>query len=753
MSRLVLEQFERQRSSSTNCTVLWLCGLLGIILPACNRTAEPTAQSHSTKAADNQAARSLVEPPVQVPVLAVTKYVEPPVPNAGYVGAQACAACHRDRVEECLPSSHFRTCRPPDNATLPSGFQPGEGKFKRPGEEFEFETTLRGDKPVQIVKEHTPEGPRSVESTIDLILGANTVSDEVYLSWHADDSMWELPIAWVYAQDCWGASGFDRTAGGDRARPLTLRCFECHNTWFQHLPGTTNVYRREDLILGVTCERCHGPGQEHAKYHQQHPEDEEPHNIVYPGNLPRERLIEVCTQCHSNAVRHKGPALSFRPGMKLDEHYRSTSPKFPEDDHVANQISYLRQSKCFQQSEMTCITCHDPHLTNSAAVGATFQDTCAQCHDPAACGEHDHLPEPVRDRCVECHMRKYVKVNVNFDLEDDLYVPPTHRAQHKIAIDPVATQETLLEFARQSRRSQPAIDSERENTTDSPRVADAETLERWLLDHWAKTSQECEKQYRFLGAIAAQREALRIAPASQTARTELQRLSAHQARIDALLIGAKRLLQANQDSQAAELFEQLLQLKPNVAEAHSRLGMLAAKSGNFQRAQTYLRKSIELDPDDQYGLSMLARLAFVESKFDEAAEFYRQADIVEPYNAKIQSLWGQSLLKVGRASEAIDRLRLSLQIDPRQGEVLRVLCRLLAQSGDYAEALPLAARLNELNSYRELGDLLLLAETHIGAGESSKAASVAHHAMKVASQEQPDALPTIESWLRERKLP
>jgi len=305
--------------------------------------------------------------------------------NPGYVGYEQCAECHAARVVECEPTSHFQTCRVPTAERMPAHFtstDAAERTFQLPDSDVIFEMSRRGEKYFQ--KASRVGAASGTESSIDLVYGAKSVSDEVYLSWHADESLWELPVAWVHANHSWGAAGFDRLQGGDYARQLTVRCFECHTTWFEHVPGTVNTYRRDAALLGVTCERCHGPGQSHVDFHRQHPQNTVAHEIVYPGGLGRERLIEVCTQCHSNSVNHKGPALHFRPGDKLEDHYRTVHPNASESDRVANQIVPLRQSKCFQQSEMTCITCHDPHLTDNAPHGMTFSDTCLQCHQTDA---------------------------------------------------------------------------------------------------------------------------------------------------------------------------------------------------------------------------------------------------------------------------------------------------------------------------------------------------------------------------------
>ncbi len=706
-----------------------------LFFSACNQASKPSTPQRQQNNTKSPTTATTTTDQSNVPPLQITSYVSPSIPNPGYVGPQACAECHKDRVAECLPTSHFRTCRPPDLSTLPRGFLPDNGRFKRSGDQIEFETMKRGKDLIQATLEPSANGIRRIESTIDLIYGANPISDEVYLSWRRDGSMWELPIAWVYATDCWGASGFDRDAMGDRSRQLTLRCFECHNTWFQHVPGTANVYRREDIIMGVTCERCHGPGKEHVSFHREHPSEKKSHGILFPGGLPRERLIEVCTQCHCNAIRHKGPALSYRPGEELEKHYRTVEPPHTEDDHVANQIGNLRKSKCFLQSEMTCITCHDPHLTASP-VGSQFQDNCLSCHTSTACPEQPRLPLGVREKCVECHMRKYVKVNVNFDLAEDSYVPPIRRSQHLISIDPVATHEVLLNYFSKSNEASQAVRDHK----------------AWLVEHWATEAKNNELQQRFMASIAALRESLQIDPDNTTTRVEVRRMAEKQSQFDSLLARGKRLMAENQDTQAIETFQRLLQMKPSLAEAHGRLGTLFAKAGNLDRARESLHRSIQLDPDDQYGHSMLARLALVSGDLDSAINHYRDADAIEPYNSKIHLLWAQVLIKAGRQSESVEHFRISAQIDPKQIEAHRALCDLLAADGKLAEALLHARRLCELTSYQGLRELMMLAEIHVGLGETMSAASVANHAISIAKRTNPSAADEISKWLQENSI-
>src|SRR5260370_39529515 len=124
-------------------------------------------------------------------------------------------------------------------------------------------------------------------------------------------------------------------------------------------------------------------------------------------------------------MKHRGAAFSYRPGQPLESSFKTLKTKHTEEDHVANQIEYLRQSKCFRESEsLTCTTCHDPHRGRASSKSARPQESCLVCHHAKDCHEQDRLPSPVRDDCTGCHMPPYVKMNVTFTTKDDANLPP-----------------------------------------------------------------------------------------------------------------------------------------------------------------------------------------------------------------------------------------------------------------------------------------------------------------------------------------
>ncbi len=657
-------------------------------------------------------------------------------PNPGYVGYEACRECHAERVAECEATAHFQTCRFPTEDRMPANFfsaDPGERTFRVPGTRIAFQMGCSAGVFTQTAfTGRPPIGPHTT-STIDLVYGAKDVSDEVYLSWHPDGQMRELPVAWVHARGEWGASGFDRLGGGDFGRELTVRCFECHNTWFQHVPGTLGTYARDVLIPGVTCERCHGPADRHVEYHRDNPHALDTRGIVYPGGLSRDRLLDVCLQCHSNAIRHRGPALSFRPGDDLSDHYRYVHPKFEEDDHVADQISDLNESACFQKSGMTCVTCHDPHRTSVAAGGLGYREICMQCHERPACQQHEEIPSEIAGRCTDCHMRKYVKINVNFDLESDSYVPPLERSKHRIAVDPVGTQEVLLDwYASQS---------------DGVSVARADALRRKLVSHWLTQAAEIAASGRHLGAIAAVREALRVAPDDPAANDRLQEYIALRRKWDDLWAAGEHARRDGRLDAARDLFEQIIDLNPLDALAYGRLGTIYYQQGDAARATELWQRCGELDPDEQYGLSMQAWAALQAGDAQRAADLYAAASEIEPFHSRLNTLWARALIACGRLEQARERLDVALQSDPRDLDANRLIVATLLQLGRPGPAVRFAENCVRLTEHGNVEDLMTLAEIYLQSGHPARARQAAERALGIAVIQRLGVAEEIRQWM------
>lgn len=640
-----------------------------------------------------------------------------------YVGSQACVECHAERVAEYQTTNHFRTCRVPDPKSMTAILATAGGIFRTRNPDLHFETYREGNQLFQAAVRKTPTAETRTVSRVDLVLGAGN-SDEVYLAWHDDGYMFELPVAWIESEKQWGAaawwrgSQFDKIGPADGTRELTLRCLECHSTSFEHVPGTLNQYRRQNHLMGVSCENCHGPARQHVAFHHAHPGEKSPAAIVRPARLPRERDIETCTQCHSNAIKHRGPALSYRPGKPLEDFYKTVQTRSTEEDHVANQIHYLRQSKCFQNdATLTCTTCHNPHRSTGDASPARIENSCLNCHDRQECGERPRLPVAVQDECIQCHMPSYLKINVNFQTETDDFVPPVRRYEHRIAIHPEARNEVLWHWHRQ----QP----------DEASRLEAARLARGLAEHHSAEAEKCRREFRFLGQIAAYREAVRFDD-SNTLRDKLRRAIATQNQLDADWSDAQQFQERGAYHEAELTLKKLLGVKPDHALAWGKLGLIHALKKEPELADECLRKVSQCDPDMTYGESMLGWLRYLDGRNQEALEFFRRADEIEPFNSTINLRLGLVLLKLEQFDAARKQFEKTLVIDPNNLEACRNLVSVLRHLKMPRDAVEVARRAAQLTEFKDLQILIDLAETSAEAGLFTEAADIAARALELA---------------------
>jgi len=673
--------------------------------------------------------------PVTVPASPITAidFAEPPVHNPGYVGAQACAECHAQRVANFMTTTHYRACRLPEAGNMPPGFAPGRGTYTTRNPALRFEMAQAGDHFLQTAIHTTAKGEERTSARIALAYGTGN-ADEIYFTWHGD-RLYELPMAWLNPLKRWGEQPFSPYGSGDFSRTTTPRCLECHNTWVDHVPGTDNQYNSNSMKLGVTCERCHGPGREHVVFHQTYPKVESAKAVVHPGRLPRDRQMDLCGQCHSNAVKRRGPAFSYRPGEPLEAHFRTNINERPEDDHVANQVHYLRESKCFQRSgTLTCITCHDPHSPKGPATTQAVQNSCQKCHQPHDCADQSRLPVAVRGNCVGCHMPQFTRIQVYFHTEDDQYVPPIRPHQHRIAIYPTARQEVLLAW--------------HQTQSDPGNREEASRLKEALSKHWLGEADKFRREYRFLAAIGAIREALRLDP-TPTAREKLHEAVAIRAKLDGDLFTAQHQIDERRFTDAVDTLNKILKVKPDWARAHGKIGTAYAVLGQNDRAIEHLQAVAKYDPDDDYGYSMLGWLAFLQGKWEDAAEAYRRADEIEPFNAKINYHRGMALAQLGRSAEAKEDFRRVLIIDPKHAGACHSLSQVLRQQGDPTEALRFARRAARLTDSKNPDVLLTLAEIYTDAGRFAEAEETAAKGLAAAKNDSAPVTPQIRRRLEE----
>lgn len=269
----------------------------------------------------------------------------------------------------------------------------------------------------------------SGQHTNSHIQSVNGYLNQMPMTFYTQKRKWDLP------------PGFENGHNTRFTRKIGLECMSCHNSYPDFVMGSENKYR--SVKEGINCERCHGPGSIHVAQRQTGSKIDTSkyidYSIVNPSKLPVDLQFDVCQRCHlqGNAVLKEGKSFfDHKPGMKLSDYMTVFLPKYENADDefiMASHADRLKQSQCFivsykkaqeQKSNslkpykdaMTCVTCHNPHVSVRETNPNVFNDACWSCHGPGKkssleCSEKTvakkiHTPNTdLRTiNCVKCHM-------------------------------------------------------------------------------------------------------------------------------------------------------------------------------------------------------------------------------------------------------------------------------------------------------------------------------------------------------------
>ena len=258
------------------------------------------------------------------------------------------------------------------------------------------------------------------EERIDYVIGSGDQARS-FLHRTSEGKLIELPVTWYSEKNgYWEMTpGYEFANQKDFHGIVSKECIFCHDAYPSALPREIEESAEpifpDKLPLGIDCQRCHGPGAEHERAAKA-----KDFNfarvraaIVNPATLGRERQLEVCMECHLStsgsqdkniSVRFNRDIFSYRPGQPLGDYklYFDVAGKQNENGfEIADTAYRLRMSRCFKQSQMTCLTCHDPHQElHNQQTEAKYVKVCKGCHE----GVVHKAALPATETCVSCHM-------------------------------------------------------------------------------------------------------------------------------------------------------------------------------------------------------------------------------------------------------------------------------------------------------------------------------------------------------------
>jgi hypothetical protein len=318
-----------------------------------------------------------------------------------YLGDEACGACHSGKTESYVHTAHHLSSRLPTQDSIFGSFAEGKNILKTSNPALYFRMEAKADGFYQTSVWASPTVTASRKERFDIVIGTGRVGQS-YLYWK-DDRLFQLPVSYWTDLESWVNSPGYRDGTANFDRPVVARCLECHVGYAESVagPDPPNHFKPASLVMGISCERCHGPGRDHAEAMAT---KKATAGIVNPAKLTRERQIEVCAQCHGGKRMPVTLAFSYIPGEPLDNYFRrDASDSGAAVDVHGNHVALLEKSRCFQSSpEMNCSTCHDVHQTRRGV--AEFSSRCLKCHKMETCGEFQKLREKIAENCVDCHM-------------------------------------------------------------------------------------------------------------------------------------------------------------------------------------------------------------------------------------------------------------------------------------------------------------------------------------------------------------
>jgi hypothetical protein len=328
-----------------------------------------------------------------------------PATRRDFLGDAACGECHQEIGETYARTAHHLTSQLPAKDSILGKFTAGENILKTSDPDLYFRMDARESGYYETAVFWQPPDQQTRTERIDIVTGSGH-EGQTYLYWKGDQ-LFQLPVSYWTDLKAWinspgyteGIANFDR--------PIFPRCLACHATYFQSIPSTKgeNYYKKTGFVLGISCERCHGPGRAHAEYERSKlaTVSSATGSIVNLASLSRDRQIDVCAQCHGGIGEAIAPAFSYVPGKRLENYVMLPRPDEEERVDVhGNQVALMQRSRCYQNSQMTCTTCHDVHAPERAA--ASYSEKCLQCHQDRDCGEFVKLGAKIRENCIDCHM-------------------------------------------------------------------------------------------------------------------------------------------------------------------------------------------------------------------------------------------------------------------------------------------------------------------------------------------------------------
>jgi predicted CXXCH cytochrome family protein len=506
-----------------------------------------------------------------------------------------------------------------------------------------------------------------VKATHTIGSGKNARS---YLNRAPTGELTQLPLSWYTQERRWAMSpGFEGPTHADFARTVEGGCLFCHTS------ATLT------LNEGVDCQRCHGPGSDHAK-------------APLKSNITRNGGQDTCLQCHLQSTSDPLPhALlrigrdlwSFRPGEKLSDyavHFQEPEAVRATKFEINSHGYRLAQSPCFAKADgrLDCIRCHDPHgEASSTTVIERTRTACLGCHAPHR--------EAARNDCASCHM-------------------PKRRAQDAVHV--------MMTDHRISTRAPKEVDAKSGPSQGIELLHSIDQPDLYLGLAYIRGGRNVRRGIELLQRLPALSreaklvliEAQALAPDAINPATPSEQLTVGEAYLQQgrLVEATRHLVKAlplpraqmalaflavkqGKTSEAESRWTAAAESAPFRAEALANLSRARLEGGDIPAALAHARQATAFEPNQVDALLAYSRALAVSGSLADATRRAARAVELEPKHSEARYQFGRLLQANGKLQEAIGQYEASLKLNPSSYGAHLSLGIALAQSGQKARAM------------------------------------------------------------------
>lgn len=369
--------------------------------------------------------------------------------SAKYVGINTCKLCHQDIYNTYIKTgmgksfdiaSKTKSSADYHNSVIHD--QIGDFYYKAfwLHDSLQFlEYRLQGKDTIYKRQETVNFIVGSGQHTNSHIQSVNGYLNQMPMTFYTQKQKWDLP------------PGFEDGHNSRFMRKIGLECMSCHNNYPEFVLGSENKFTA--VPEGINCERCHGPGSIHVAERQTGSRIDTSkyidYSIVNPAKLSIDAQFDICQRCHlqGNTILKEGKSFyDFKPGMKLSDYMTVFLPKYKNADDefiMASHADRLKQSACFIKSKekvasrtsatdnlkpykdaMTCVTCHNPHVSVRETNPNVFNDACNTCHNENGKSKINCSKKgiTISSNCVSCHMPKSGSIDIPHVTVHDHYI-------------------------------------------------------------------------------------------------------------------------------------------------------------------------------------------------------------------------------------------------------------------------------------------------------------------------------------------